>query len=229
MRRRGARFLSPLVDTLDKQLWTHHVREPAQLEALTSPARIEIVVCLESTGPATVRQLAERLGRKPSSLYYHVELLERVGLLTSVETRRPDGRAEAQFQLIANRITLQIDASEPGMLQHATQATSATLRLASREASRAYERGWNTKGHGMYAVRLKVKLDEEDHAQMVKHLREIEELVRRRSISPAESGRVYSWTTMLVPVAEPDVAAPGEGSATGEGVPAGSRFLPSGD
>lgn len=191
-----------VLKTLEKQLTTHHVREPAQLEALTSPARIEIVVCLESTGPATVRELAERLGRKPSSLYYHVELLERVGLVTSRETRRPDGRAEAVYQLIADRVALQVQASDPVSLQHATQATSATLRLAAREASRAYEKGWNAKGNGMYAVRLKVKLGEGDHAAMVEHLRAIEEIVRRRSIEPAETGRVYSWTTMLVPVSD---------------------------
>ena len=197
---------------MDKQLTTHYVREPAQMEALTSPARIEIVVSLESSGPATVRDLAKRLGRKPSSLYYHVELLERVGLLTSVETRRPDGRAEARFELIADRIALQIEGSNPGMLQHATQATSATLRLASREASRAYERGWSGNGHGMYAVRLKVKLDPSEHEQLVEHLREIEALIRKRAIAPADSGRVSSWTTMLVPVGEPDPAAPGDES-----------------
>lgn len=55
------------------------------LKVITNPVRTQILVSLKS--PQTVKQVAEKLDLSPSKLYYHVNLLEKHGLITVVETR----------------------------------------------------------------------------------------------------------------------------------------------
>lgn len=60
------------------------IADPARIKALSSPVRQEIVDTLWALGgTATVADLAGQLGRTPNSLYYHLELLCRVGLVES--------------------------------------------------------------------------------------------------------------------------------------------------
>jgi DNA-binding transcriptional ArsR family regulator len=55
------------------------------LKVITNPVRTQILVSLK--GPQTVKQVAEKLDLPPSKLYYHVNLLEKHGLIAVVETR----------------------------------------------------------------------------------------------------------------------------------------------
>ena len=55
------------------------------LKVITNPVRTQILVSLKS--PQTVKQVAEKLDLPPSKLYYHVNLLEKHGLIAVVETR----------------------------------------------------------------------------------------------------------------------------------------------
>ena len=53
-----------------------------QVKVLADPLRIRILeeMC---TAERTTKQVAQRLGEKPTKLYHHVEALERVGLIRS--------------------------------------------------------------------------------------------------------------------------------------------------
>ena len=51
------------------------------LEALASPARLEVVEGLQVVGPSSVAELARRLGRAADALYYHLRELERAGVV----------------------------------------------------------------------------------------------------------------------------------------------------
>jgi len=54
----------------------------------------------------TVKMLAETLGMPPSRLYYHVNLLESVGLLKVAETRLVSGIMEKYYQAAARRLII---------------------------------------------------------------------------------------------------------------------------
>jgi len=77
----------------------------AQIAALGSPVRQELVDTLEALGGvATVAELAAQLGRPADGLYYHVEILRRVGLFVAAAggTSRA-GRSERRYRTPARR------------------------------------------------------------------------------------------------------------------------------
>src|SRR5215216_2961617 len=73
------------------------IREPKQLAALRSPVRQEIVDALAPTRIRTVAELASMLGRSTHSLYHHVRVLERVGLILNMGIERRNRRDEALY------------------------------------------------------------------------------------------------------------------------------------
>jgi len=60
---------------------------PDQIRALCSPMRHEIHQVVLSQGEASVREIAEQMGRKPVSLYRHIDQLVEVGLLIDIGTK----------------------------------------------------------------------------------------------------------------------------------------------
>ena len=108
-----------------------------QREALTSPLRLEILGQFTGPAPLSVRDLAERMGRTPHSIYYHVHLLARVGLLREVGTRSGGaGRSEALYQPV--RDTIALDA-EPGTEDSIRRTMAAAFRMALRDLDTALE------------------------------------------------------------------------------------------
>jgi len=73
------------------------IRRKDQLHALTSPERRRVLEGLEALGRATVKQLAEHLGRLPESLYYHVRKLGEVDLVVEAERRGSGRRTEVVY------------------------------------------------------------------------------------------------------------------------------------
>ncbi|MEM7051775.1 MAG: helix-turn-helix domain-containing protein [Acidobacteriota bacterium] len=76
------------------------IRDVAQLKALADPLRMRIleVFCV---GPATTKQVAEKLGEKTTKLYHHVETLEKAGLIELHATRPNRGTLEKYFLGVA--------------------------------------------------------------------------------------------------------------------------------
>ena len=75
------------------------------LRVLADPLRTQIYELLFQA-PANVRQIAERLGLAPSRLYYHINLLEKHGLIRVVETRMVANMVEKVYRAVANRLEL---------------------------------------------------------------------------------------------------------------------------
>ena len=76
-----------------------------QIKALAHPLRQRILERF-GQGPATTKQVAERLGEKPTRLYHHVSVLERAGLVRLVETRQKRGTTEKYFETVAGRLRI---------------------------------------------------------------------------------------------------------------------------
>jgi DNA-binding transcriptional ArsR family regulator len=133
----------------------------AVLEALASPVRQELVSHL-GDGPATVTEIAQRLGRTRQSLYYHVLALERAGLVRKFGTRG-EGRAAERLYAVADGPApmrgRSLDARERAAV---ARATAAMLRLTQREVVAATQRTAARAGGrrtAVVAVRAKARLD----------------------------------------------------------------------
>lgn len=64
--------------------------DPAVLESLAHPVRLDVLNHLMSDGPATASVCARAVGDTPSNCSYHLRVLERHGLVASGESA--DGR-----------------------------------------------------------------------------------------------------------------------------------------
>ncbi|TWF97984.1 helix-turn-helix protein [Kitasatospora viridis] len=84
---------------------TVHLSTDEQLRAINNVVRHRILGILRD-GPATITQLAEKLGVAKGSSSYHVRLLEKAGLVEVVSTRRVRGVVERYYARTSRGISL---------------------------------------------------------------------------------------------------------------------------
>lgn len=84
---------------------TFHVTTDDQLRAVSNLTRHRIMAVLRFE-PATITQIAQRVGLAKGSSSYHVRLLERAGLVKVVRTRKVRGVTERYYAMAARSIML---------------------------------------------------------------------------------------------------------------------------
>lgn len=110
-----------------------------QMEALGSPVRHHIHLAMEMLGACSVNELAQRMGRVPETLYYHVRRLENVGILEQTGSRAGRGPGEAIYQLKGKRLRVDPSQSSPRFLKAMAKGCGSLLRFAQRSFERALE------------------------------------------------------------------------------------------
>jgi DNA-binding transcriptional ArsR family regulator len=104
-----------------------HIESDEQLRAIASHTRHRILRVLRD-GPATITQVAERLGIAKGSSNHHIKVLAKAGLVHVVETRKVGGVTEQYYAMTGKTIEL----PESGTGQHETLMRHA---LADIEAA----------------------------------------------------------------------------------------------
>ncbi|WP_327122165.1 helix-turn-helix domain-containing protein [Streptomyces sp. NBC_01341] len=120
---------------------TFHVTTDEQLRAVSSLTRHRIMAVLRFE-PATITQIAERVGLAKGSSSYHVRLLERAGLVKVVRTRKVRGVTERYYAMAARSIALP-DPGEGGpdmLMRHAVADLEAAPAGAERHVRMAHLR-----------------------------------------------------------------------------------------
>ncbi|MFF7048066.1 ArsR/SmtB family transcription factor [Streptomyces griseorubiginosus] len=118
-----------------------HVTTDDQLRAVSNLTRHRIMAVLRFE-PATITQIAERVGLAKGSSSYHVRLLERAGLVKVVRTRKVRGVTERYYAMAARSIVL----PEPGeggpdvLMRHAVADLEAAPADAERHVRMAHLR-----------------------------------------------------------------------------------------
>lgn len=80
-----------------------HRRQPAAPDLILHPVRMRIVTALAAGAPSTAAELAERLGDvPPATLYRHLNVMWRGGILEVTDERRVRGATERRFALGAH-------------------------------------------------------------------------------------------------------------------------------
>ncbi len=120
------------------------IDDPAQIKALQSPMRQEIVDALTTLGPSSIQAISEHLGRAADSLYFHVKKLVKVKLVQCVEKRRegrnewaiyavPGRHARIVYQPKVARSIKKIVARALSAIQHVTPARREMSGAAERK------------------------------------------------------------------------------------------------
>ena len=169
----------------------------AQLSALRSPLRHEILASMEQLGSCSVGELASHLGRPPQSLYYHVLRLAGAGLIRVKRLRPSARRPEAIYEPVAREILVDPSLRSSGFLRALREVYRAALRAADRDLSRALSHevksgSGGPRGAGL--VRWTARLDRASEARLRALLME---LGRFMADHDTEGERSYSVTAVF--------------------------------
>lgn len=180
---------------------SHNLEDPDQLRAIASPARQRLVAGLEALGLASVRELATHLGRSSESLYFHLHKLIACGLVVDVGERVVGRRTERLYRLVARRLRIAGDVSDPEFCDALAETCRSITRAAERDYCRALEhdgaclqgRGRNLALHHYHA-----HLGPQDRRRLVQMLEEVTSFVVEHN-DPI-NGDLYSYTALLAAV-----------------------------
>ena len=112
------------------------IQRQDQLRALASPLRQEIVDALQASPQgSTIAALAQRLNRRPDSLYFHLRALQRVALVRRIG-HTGVGRDRAALYALPDR-PARIAYPPAKRSGHLAPVLDAILRLARRDVRRA--------------------------------------------------------------------------------------------
>ncbi|MBL8863460.1 MAG: helix-turn-helix transcriptional regulator [Planctomycetes bacterium] len=191
------------------------IRERAQVEALASPARQEVVDGLQAIGPCSIAALAQDLGRAPDSLYYHVRLLEQSGLVVRRGTRATGRRAEALFD-VPGRMVLDQEPRTQRERRALEDVVAAALRIGERDFRAAIDAGRARTARGprrnTWGGRMKGWLTETELRAARAHVEALSELLARGRKRPG--AELYAIAFALAPLAPSTRSRAGAGPTT---------------
>lgn len=169
------------------------------LKAIASPIRQELLSALVE-GIASVRELSGRLGRSRQALHFHIGLLEKAGLVRTVEIRGQGRDKERVYGLHHRMSELKQNDLNHRERQEASKAATALLRLTQRELSRAITLDWSEPPSAV-AIRAKARLDDAAQTQVRKLIMQIVELFRQAKGKNRDCP-FFAVTLVLTPSAE---------------------------
>jgi DNA-binding transcriptional ArsR family regulator len=172
------------------------VADPEQIEALSSPVRQDIVDTLLTGGAMSARELAGHLGVRSSSLYYHLGVLESVGLVDGETTERDDGRSERVYGIPEGRMVIQYRLDDPENRAAITKVVGSILRLARRDFERGFDHPDATvegPTRNLRGARVQGWLDREEQATANALLDRLADLFLQRRDPEGRTPCALSW------------------------------------
>ncbi|HWI30091.1 MAG TPA: helix-turn-helix domain-containing protein [Microbacterium sp.] len=134
------------------------ITDPAALDALAHPVRLDLLSFLMSHGSATASECARAVDDSPSNSSYHLRVLAKHGLVEP--TSSEDGR-ERPWRATITGLSLDAEATDPAVIASATAMVEASLLLdyqLAREHVRRRDRiegPWrNVDAHAQYGLRV---------------------------------------------------------------------------
>ncbi|WP_341997988.1 helix-turn-helix domain-containing protein [Microbacterium sp. LWH7-1.2] len=134
------------------------ITDPAALEALAHPVRLDLLSFLMSHGAASASECARAVDDNPSNCSYHLRVLARHGL---VERAASDDGRERPWQATITGLSLDLDSDDPSVVASATAMLEASLQLdyqLAREHVRRRDRiegAWrDVDAHAQYGLRV---------------------------------------------------------------------------
>jgi len=168
------------------------VEERAQLEALASPKRVEIVDLVTAMGPCSAAEIAREMDVAADALYYHLKKLVGLGLLLEVGKRASTTRHETLYDVPgALNLRYSLSSSPQDVLK---KTIASVLRLSLRDFTRAIDRG--VMGDDALSGGREVGwLSRRELAALNAHLRAAREILRAGKRGRGRHQIALTWAT----------------------------------
>jgi len=115
------------------------IGDPEQIRALCSPMRHAIQQVVLSQGETSVREIGEQLGRKPASLYRHIDRLVEVGLLIECGTK---STARRDAKVYSSKLEFfRYRDRDPEMVDAIASFARASLKEAGNKLTSTFKKG----------------------------------------------------------------------------------------
>lgn len=179
------------------------ITEPRQIRALVSPVRQEIADALHSAGPLSISQLANMLGRPADALYFHIRLMERVGLLSRVGEVPTGRRAGALYDVIARPLRIYYDTARPTVGRAIIKVSGSMMRLAHRDFARAFKDGLvkpEGEHRNTWSGRAKGWVTPDELAEINRCWKRVLGILQ--DARPREGAQLHAATFVMTPVRE---------------------------
>lgn len=176
---------------------TFWIEDAAQIRALESPMRQELVDALTTLGPSSISDLATYLGRHADSLYFHIRKLVKVKLVVVVEQRKV-GRHEFAIYAVPGKMARLV--YRPAVLRSIRKVVAGAVRLSVREFQRAIlqpSEVMQGPGRALWGGRLKGWMSPAQLAEVNRLLDQIHQILNQDG--PGPDRRVYSLGWVLTP------------------------------
>lgn len=184
---------------MSEQKDNYVIRSKPQMRALAASTRQEIVDMIPRLGTVSVAQLATALRRPADSLYYHLRILKRVGLVLTAGSRFVNGRREVLFRAVARELSLCYELGNKGNANEVNAIIASMLRLGIRDFRNSFKVGEASVSgpdRELWALRRTAWLS---HKQIVKVNRYLHQLMREMAAAERR-GRLYAVTVVLTPL-----------------------------
>jgi predicted transcriptional regulator len=151
-----------------------------RLAVLSSPLRLEILGLFTNHEPLAITDMAALMQRAAGSLYHHVGLLEKAGLLKRTGTRPKGKRFEALFFPTATIFEAEAPTGDEDAVAHAVKTMASGFRMAERDLEAALQSGdMVTEGsdRNLLAARIHMRLSPDNLAKLNGHLKALEDFL----------------------------------------------------
>ncbi len=197
--------------TLSKE---YRISRADQIRALTTPARQEIIDALLSSGPISVSEIAAVLGRPADSLYHHIRILQKKGLVVAAEVRRRGRRDEVVYDVPGRPMRIDYDLGNRKVSAGIIGAIGAMLRIAQRDFKEAVAAGTAAVDgpyRDLWAARLKGWIGRPQLKRINGHLQGICKIML--SLKRQPESQLLSLAFVIAPL-EPNTRARKRGRST---------------
>ncbi len=168
-----------------------------QLRILSNPLRLAIHTCLRTDGPLTAKDLAQRINVDERTLYYHLRLMSRHGLLNT-SIRPAATKPETLFEAPGPLEVTGLDLLEEEDRKELCRNVDSLFRAASKEYRTSTEVLGNAIFDQALIGRLAVRLGTGEVEELRIRLKELRQWI---VASASDNGKRYSFTFAVTPIA----------------------------
>lgn len=178
------------------------------LKVISDPFRMRIMETIGSKA-TTVKQIAKQLDVSPKKLYYHINLLEKHGLVIIAHTQLVSGIVEKWYQVAAYRISidksiLTLEEGLEGAAQHLDQLLNGIFDATRADISQAVTQGLihpldeEERKSRVFVSKGTMVLDDDQREKLFEELENLCEKYKRQNDLPDQPQHKHYGFTIVV-------------------------------